>query len=80
VNGQTGEVTGKAPWSWLKITMLVVLIIAVIVGLIVLASQRRARKSELDSPHNQGIASAARVDQSSIAMALNISIAESPFE
>lgn len=29
VNGQTGEVQGKAPWSWVKITLLVVGVLAV---------------------------------------------------
>ena len=33
VNGQTGEVTGKAPWSWIKI----ILFSTVVVGLIVAA-------------------------------------------
>jgi DNA-directed RNA polymerase subunit RPC12/RpoP len=39
VNGQTGEVTGVAPWSWLKITLLIVVILAAIAG-VVLAVQR----------------------------------------
>ncbi len=33
VNGQTGEVVGKAPWSWIKITLLV-LTLVVIAGLL----------------------------------------------
>ena len=32
VNGQTGEVVGKAPWSWIKITLFVLLIVAILVG------------------------------------------------
>jgi hypothetical protein len=34
VNGQTGEVVGKAPWSVWKITLLVILIVALVAGLI----------------------------------------------
>ena len=36
VNGQTGEVTGKAPYSWVKICALVLLIAAVIAGIVFL--------------------------------------------
>lgn len=35
VNGQTGEVVGKAPWSVVKITMLVAVVVAVIVAIVV---------------------------------------------
>jgi hypothetical protein len=28
VNGQTGEVVGKAPWSWIKITLFVLTLVA----------------------------------------------------
>ena len=36
VNGQTGEVTGKAPLSWFKILLLAALVTAAIVGIILL--------------------------------------------
>ena len=32
VNGQTGEVTGEAPWSWLKITLAVAVVVGLAVG------------------------------------------------
>ena len=38
VNGQTGQVAGYAPWSWLKIASFVLSIVAVIAGLIYLGS------------------------------------------
>lgn len=41
VNGQTGEVTGKAPWSVVKILAFIVVIIAIIAGLAVLSGNRR---------------------------------------
>ncbi|MEM9865689.1 MAG: zinc ribbon domain-containing protein [Myxococcota bacterium] len=40
VNGQTGEVTGEAPWSWIKITLLVLVLAAAAFGLFY-ASQAR---------------------------------------
>jgi ribosomal protein S27E len=36
VNGQTGEVTGKAPWSFWKIFLFILTIVAIIVGIVVL--------------------------------------------
>ena len=39
VNGQTGKVAGKAPWSWLKITLFVVTIIAILAGIAMLAGR-----------------------------------------
>jgi len=39
VNGQTGEVVGKAPWSWIKLTILF-LVLAVVVGAIVFLVNR----------------------------------------
>jgi predicted RNA-binding Zn-ribbon protein involved in translation (DUF1610 family) len=33
VNGQTGEVTGEAPWSWIKITLFTLLMIAIAAGI-----------------------------------------------
>ena len=36
VNGRTGEVQGERPWSWIKITLLVLSIIALIAGGVVL--------------------------------------------
>lgn len=40
VNGQTGEVVGKAPWSIIKITLLVLFIVAVIVAIVVVSKSR----------------------------------------
>ncbi len=39
VNGQTGEVQGQAPWSWVKITLAVLGVLAA-VGLVVLLANR----------------------------------------
>src|SRR5262249_50476243 len=36
VNGQTGEVVGKAPWSWVKIVLFILAILAVITAIAVL--------------------------------------------
>lgn len=36
VNGQTGKVHGEAPYSWIKITLFVLALIAVIVGIVLL--------------------------------------------
>jgi ribosomal protein S27E len=41
VNGQTGEVVGKAPWSWVKIALFVLSIMAVIVGLYLLFGRKQ---------------------------------------
>lgn len=41
VNGQTGEVTGTAPWSWIKITLFALLVIGIIGGGLYLYSQSR---------------------------------------
>lgn len=35
VNGQTGEVTGKAPWSFWKIFLFILVIVAIIAGIII---------------------------------------------
>lgn len=40
VNGQTGKVSGRAPWSWLKITLFVLLLVAIGVGIFVLTQRR----------------------------------------
>jgi ribosomal protein S27E len=40
VNGQTGEVVGKAPWSWLKIALFVLALTALIVALYLLFGNR----------------------------------------
>jgi hypothetical protein len=40
VNGQTGEVQGKAPYSWIKITLAVLSAIALIVAIYLIASKR----------------------------------------
>jgi hypothetical protein len=41
VNGQTGEVVGKAPWSWLKITMFVLTLVATAIILYYLFGRNR---------------------------------------
>ena len=33
VNGYTGKVAGEQPWSWLKIALAVLLVLAVLAGL-----------------------------------------------
>ena len=45
VNGQTGEVVGKAPWSVWKIVLLVAVILAIIGTIIALASHGKASES-----------------------------------
>jgi DNA-directed RNA polymerase subunit RPC12/RpoP len=40
VNGQTGEVRGEAPYSWIKITLAIVAVLAVIVVLVLLFGHR----------------------------------------
>jgi DNA-directed RNA polymerase subunit RPC12/RpoP len=40
VNGQTGEVVGKAPWSWIKLSLLVLSLVAVAVALYLLFGNR----------------------------------------
>jgi ribosomal protein S27E len=40
VNGQTGEVVGKAPWSWLKIFLFVLTLAAIVVALYFLFGNR----------------------------------------
>ena len=40
VNGQTGEVIGHAPWSWIKVTLLVLLIATIVVVLLMVEAQR----------------------------------------
>lgn len=40
VNGQTGEVVGKAPWSVIKIVLFVLLIAAIIAGIVVAVKSR----------------------------------------
>src|SRR4030095_7673361 len=41
VNGQTGEVVGKAPWSWVKISLLILCGIALIVALWLIFGRHR---------------------------------------
>jgi hypothetical protein len=41
VNGQTGEVVGKAPWSWLKISLLVISLVALAIVLYYLVGSHR---------------------------------------
>ena len=33
INARTGEVQGERPWSWIKITLAILLVIGVIAGL-----------------------------------------------
>jgi DNA-directed RNA polymerase subunit RPC12/RpoP len=46
VNGQTGEVVGKAPWSVFKITLFVLFILALIGTLVFLAQKNRTTKGK----------------------------------
>jgi ribosomal protein L37AE/L43A len=49
VNARTGEVAGERPWSWFKITLLVLVIAALVAGAIYLAHRRKqARLAERD--------------------------------
>ena len=41
VNGQTGEVTGTAPWSWVKITLFTLFILGLVGGGIYLYTQNQ---------------------------------------
>jgi hypothetical protein len=41
VNGQTGEVVGKAPWSWLKLTLFAITLVAIVVILYLLFGRNR---------------------------------------
>jgi DNA-directed RNA polymerase subunit RPC12/RpoP len=58
VNGQTGEVVGKAPWSWIKITLFVLLIVAIIAAIAVFASKRgkSTKRGESESPAHDVVA------------------------
>jgi DNA-directed RNA polymerase subunit RPC12/RpoP len=50
VNGQTGEVRGEAPYSWVKITLAILAVIAVIVLLVVLfGGERESAQRALES-------------------------------
>ena len=40
VNARTAEVQGERPWSWIKITLFVLMILAIIAGIILLAKSR----------------------------------------
>jgi len=35
VNGVTGKASGKAPWSWVKITLAVLAVVAIVVAIMV---------------------------------------------
>ena len=45
VNGQTGEVVGKAPWSWVKIGLVVLLVLALIAGIVIAANVGQSSSS-----------------------------------
>ncbi|MCE9578720.1 MAG: hypothetical protein K8W52_36685 [Deltaproteobacteria bacterium] len=47
VNARSGETAGERPWSWIKITLFVLAIIALIVGIVVLVQQTRKPKTSL---------------------------------
>ncbi|HMY20949.1 MAG TPA: hypothetical protein PKA58_31715, partial [Polyangium sp.] len=52
VNGQTGEVVGKAPYSIIKIVLFILFILAVIAGIAVATGSKKAsrsRVSQIDS-------------------------------
>ena len=40
VNARTGEVAGERPWSWFKILLLILVILAVIAGIVYLANRK----------------------------------------
>jgi DNA-directed RNA polymerase subunit RPC12/RpoP len=60
VNGQTGEVVGKAPWSWIKITLFVLLIIAIIVGVVILAQRGKQRRTDVGARSDRVVAIASQ--------------------
>jgi LSD1 subclass zinc finger protein len=39
INGQTGEVQGERPWSWIKISLAILALIAVIVAIVILTQK-----------------------------------------
>jgi DNA-directed RNA polymerase subunit RPC12/RpoP len=50
VNGQTGEVRGEAPYSWVKITLAVLAVIAVIVALVLIFGGDGEQSALMRSP------------------------------
>jgi predicted RNA-binding Zn-ribbon protein involved in translation (DUF1610 family) len=57
VNGRTGKVSGDRPYSWVKITLLVLLILAVLIGLILLfTGVFGAARAEAPKPHLHAVA------------------------
>lgn len=46
VNARTGEVAGERPWSWVKITALVLVVLALIGGIVYAVSARRAQAEQ----------------------------------
>ena len=63
VNGRTGEVQGERPWSWFKIMLAVLLMLAVVVGIAYFfESNKKSRhyrnefiKTEIKVAHYQGV-------------------------
>lgn len=47
VNARTGEIAGQRPWSWMKIVLLIAVIIAIIVGIVLLAERGRHPQSSM---------------------------------
>lgn len=50
VNARTGEVAGERPWSWVKITALVLVVLALIGGIVYAVMQHRAQSAALEAP------------------------------
>ena len=64
VNARTGEVAGERPWSWFKITLLVLVIAALIAGAIYLAHRRKkTRMAEVGEAPAELIVPAPASDQ-----------------
>jgi len=61
VNARTGETAGERPWSWMKIALLILVIIAVIAGIIYLIQRSRQPQAELNPPR--------RVDEAALVAA-----------
>jgi hypothetical protein len=53
VNGQTGEVVGKAPWSFWKIFLFVTFLVSLVVGGIVIYKMTREEKPVQKAPATQ---------------------------
>ncbi len=55
VNGQTGEVVGKAPWSWVKILLFSLLCAAVLGGIIAIWAHYQQRPAPAPTPPSHAL-------------------------